>query len=154
MEELDKIDIGIVRLLQENARYSLKYLAEKVGLSTPAVSSRIEKLQQLGVIKRYAAVVDQFKLGFIISAFINLEVPPKGKPEFYRFIETCPNVQECNCVTGNYSMLIKVAFRNMMELDSFIGVLQKNFGVTNTLVVFSTPVEHRGIDLDLIEPKE
>lgn len=149
MEQLDKTDIQLIKLLQENARYSLKLLSEKVNLSTPAVSTRIDKLQSMGIIKGYTAVVDLLKLGFIITAFINLEVPPKGKPEFYEYIETNPNVLECNCVTGNYSMLIKVAFKNTIELDSFIGVLQKRFGVTNTLVVFSTPVESRGVDPSL-----
>ena len=126
MEHLDKTDIQLIKLLQENARYSLKMLSEKVNLSTPAVSTRIDKLQTMGIIKGYTAIVDQLKLGFIITAFINLEVPPKGKPEFYEYIETCPNVLECNCVTGNYSMLIKVAFKNTIELDTFIGILQKN----------------------------
>lgn len=149
MEQLDQIDIKLIKLLQENARYSLKSLAEKVNLSTPAVSWRIEKLQDLGIIQGYTAIIDQFKLGFNITAFINLEVPPTGKEVFYSFIETCPNVLECNCVTGNYSMLIKVAFKTTMELDGFIGVLQKKFGVTNTLIVFSTAVKPRGVDPSL-----
>ena len=151
MEHLDKTDIQLIKLLQENARYSLKMLSEKVNLSTPAVSTRIDKLQTMGIIKGYTAIVDQLKLGFIITAFINLEVPPKGKPEFYEYIETCPNVLECNCVTGNYSMLIKVAYKNTIELDTFIGILQKKFGVTNTLLVFSTAVEPRGVDPSLAE---
>jgi Lrp/AsnC family leucine-responsive transcriptional regulator len=151
MEQLDSTDIKLLKLLQENARYSLKYLAEKVELSTPAVSSRIEKLQNTGVIKGYSVTIDQYKLGFNITAFINLEVPPTGKPDFYQYIETCSNVLECNCVTGSYSMLIKVAFKTTMELDGFIGFLQKSFGVTNTQIVFSTAVEPRGVDPDLSE---
>ncbi len=151
MEQLDRTDIKLIKLLQENARYSLKYLAEKVELSTPAVSSRIEKLQNSGVIKGYSARIDQYKLGFNITAFINLEVPPTGKPDFYQYIDTCPNVLECNCVTGSYSMLIKVAFRTTMELDGFIGFLQKRFGTTNTLIVFSTAVDPRGVDPELAD---
>ena len=71
---------------------------------------------------------------------------PKQKPEFYPFIAASPNVLECNCITGKYSMLIKVAYHTTLELDSFIGELQK-FGNTDTQIVFSTPVEHRGIDV-------
>ena len=107
---MDKIDFKLIDLLEENARYPLKYLAEQVHLSTPAVSSRIDKLEELGVIKKYSVIVDKFKLGYNITAFINLEVSPKQKAEFYPFIERCPNVLECNCVTGKFSMLIKVAF--------------------------------------------
>ena len=54
------------------------------------------------------------------------------------------NVIECNCVTGDYSMLLEVLFENTMELDRFIGELQY-FGRTKTLIVFSTSVEHRGV---------
>lgn len=142
---MDKIDFKLIDLLEENARYPLKYLAEQVHLSTPAVSSRIDKLEELGVIKKYSVIVDKFKLGYNITAFINLEVSPKQKAEFYPFIERCPNVLECNCVTGKFSMLIKVAFATTMELDVFIGKLQLKFGITETQIVFSTAVEHREV---------
>ena len=79
-----------------------------------------------------------------IKAFINLEVLPSQKPEFYPYIESCPHVMECNCVTGDYSMLIKVCFRTTQELDQFINQLHR-FGRTSTQIVFSTAVEHRGI---------
>ena len=74
---------------------------------------------------------------------MNMELEPVQKPEFYPFIESIPNVIECNCVTGNYSMLMKVAFPSTIELDGFIGQLQ-HFGKTQTQIVFSTPVEPRG----------
>lgn len=140
---MDKIDLKLIGLLQENARYPLKHLANEVFLSTPAVSARIEKLEAAGVIKGYNAQVDPLKLGYNIKAFINLEMTPKQKSEFYPFIAECPNVLECNCVTGKYSMLIKVAYRTTVELDIFIGELQK-FGNTETQIVFSTAVD-RGI---------
>ncbi|HCW54042.1 MAG TPA: AsnC family transcriptional regulator [Clostridium sp.] len=144
---MDKIDYKIIELLQKNARYPLKHLAEEVYLSTPAVSARIEKLEEAGIIRGYSVDVNPLKLGYNIKAFINLEMSPKQKPEFYPFIASCPNVIECNCVTGKYSMLIKVAYHTTLELDAFIGELQK-FGNTDTQIVFSTPVEHRGINLN------
>ncbi|WP_238917210.1 Lrp/AsnC family transcriptional regulator [Clostridium sp. YIM B02555] len=143
---MDKIDLKIIELLQKNARYPLKHIAEEVFLTTPAVSARIEKLEQAGVITGYSAHVDPLKLGYNIKAFINLEMSPKQKPEFYPFIASCPNVLECNCVTGKYSMLIKVAYHTTIELDTFIGELQK-YGNTETQIVFSTAVEHRGLDV-------
>lgn len=143
---LDSIDLKIIHFLEENARYSLKHLAKEVFLSTPAVSARILKLEESGIITGYSVKVDQMKLGYNIKAFINLEMTPKQKIEFYPFIESCPNVLECNCVTGKYSMLIKVAFCTTVELDTFIGSLQE-YGNTETQIVFSTPVEHRGIEM-------
>ena len=65
-------------------------------------------------------------------------------PKFILFFEHTPNVLECDCVTGNYSVLLKVAFPSTMELDEFIGKLQ-HFGKTSTMIVFSTIVENRGV---------
>lgn len=149
---MDKIDKKLITLLQQDARMPLKALAEKVFLSSPAVSARIERLEKEGIISGYEARVNQLALGYHITAFINLEVAPEQKPEFYPFIKSCTNVIECNCVTGNYSMLLKVAFASTLQLDTFIGQLQK-FGRTSTQIVFSTPVEHRGIDVN-VEPSE
>jgi Lrp/AsnC family leucine-responsive transcriptional regulator len=145
---MDEIDLKLIKLLQENARYSLKYLAKEVFLSTPAVSSRILKLEESGIIKGYSAQVNLPKLNYNIKAFINLEVSPKQKPEFYPFISACPNVLECNCVTGKFSMLIKVSFHTTEELDGFINEIQR-FGNTETQIVFSTPVDHRGIQIEM-----
>ena len=144
---MDKIDMKLLSLLQQNARYSLKQLAEQVFLSSPA---RIERLEKEGYITGYQAQIDEEHLGYHITAFISLEINPKQKPTFYPFINDCPNVLECDCVTGTYSMLIKVAFPSTQELDTFIGQLQK-FGNTQTQIVFSTAVPHRGIQISECE---
>ena len=141
---MDKIDAMLITLLQENARAPLKLLASKVFLSAPAVSSRIDKLEKQGIILGYNTVIDRQKLGYHITAFINLELSADQKSEFYPFINSCPNVLECNCITGVYSMLIKVSFASTQELDGFIGRLQK-FGKTETQIVFSSPVPPRAI---------
>lgn len=143
---MDKIDAKLISLLQENARYPLKLLASRVFLSAPAVSSRIDKLEKQGIITNYNTTVDKQKLGYHVTAFVNLEISASQKPEFYPFVNECPNVLECNCVTGSYSMLLKVAFPSTEELDKFIGRLQV-FGNTSTQIVFSTPVPHREIRL-------
>lgn len=142
---MDDIDRKILKLLQENARTSQKTIAEKTYLSSPAVSARIEKLEKDGIISGYHAALDLEKLGYHIIAFINLDVIPEDKPKFYLFVEEIANVLECSCVTGEFSMLMKVAFRSTMELDIFIGQLQK-FGKTSTQIVFSTHVGPRGVD--------
>lgn len=147
---MDNIDKKLVTLLQKNARMPLKALAEKVFLSSPAVSARIERLEKEDIITGYEAKVNEIKLGYHITAFINLELEPVQKPEFYSMMEACPNVLECNCITGNYSMLIKVAFPSTDELDKFIGKLAR-FGKTYTQIVFSTPVKSRGISVESIE---
>ena len=147
---MDNIDRRILTILQENARTPLKAIAEQVFLSSPAVSARIERLEQAGYITGYQAQLSCAAMGYQIKAFINLEVEPSQKPEFYPYIAGCPNVMECDCVTGDYSMLIQVCFRTTQELDQFINQLQR-FGRTRTQIVFSTSVEHRGIPAMLPE---
>lgn len=147
---MDSIDMQILDMLQQNARTPLKTIAEKVFLSSPAVSTRIEHLEKQGIIKGYTAMVDKEQLGYHITAFINLEMEPVQKKDFYPWISNVPNVLECNCVTGDYSMLLKVAFPSTVALDVFIGQLQQ-FGRTSTQIVFSTPIEHRGIKISTEE---
>ena len=144
---MDQIDAKLIMLLQQNARTSLKELAKEVFLTTPAVSARIEKLEKEGIITGYSANINPIKLGYHITAFINLELQPTQKKVFYPFIEKIPNVIECNCVTGTYSMLMKVAFPSTIELETFIGRLQK-FGKPQTQIVFSTPVQPRGLNIE------
>ena len=141
---MDNIDRKILTILQSNARTPLKLIAEQVFLSSPAVSARIERLEAAGLITGYQAQLSSAAMGYQIKAYINLEVEPVQKPEFYPYIEACPNVIECDCVTGDYAMLIKVCFHTTQELDQFINQLHR-FGRTRTQIVFSTPVEHRGI---------
>jgi Lrp/AsnC family leucine-responsive transcriptional regulator len=145
---MDKVDKKIIRMLQENARIPVKEIAKEVFLSSPAVSARIERLSQEGLIKGYHMVIDRTKLGYDVTAFVSLELSPTQKAQFYPFIKDCPNVLECSCITGQYSQLIKVAFRNTTELDTFLGSLQ-HFGRTSTQIVFSTPVEARDVNIPL-----
>ncbi len=140
--ELDSVDQQILKLLQENSRMSAKDISEKVFLSSTSVAARIEHLMEKGIIEKFDVRINPMALGYYTKAFINLEVEPKQKKVFYPYIAKCQNVVQCNCVTGDFSMLLEVIFHNTMELDYFIGDLQK-FGKTKTLIVFSTSVEHR-----------
>ena len=144
---MDNIDKKILSILQKNARTPLKVIAEKVFLSSPAVSARIKQLEREGIITGYHTEVDLAKLGCFINAFINISMEASRKHDFYEFVQKCPNVIECNSITGDYSMLIKVAFPTTFELDAFVGELQK-FGKTQTTIVFSTPIKNRGIDIE------
>lgn len=141
---LDSIDEKIVELLQENARISIKEIASQVFLSSPAVTARIERLENNGILVGYHAVVNPEALGYHVKAFINLDLEPVQKKDFYPFITKIDNVIACNCVTGDYSMLMEVAFTDTNELDKFINELQQ-FGKTRTQIVFSTSVEHRSV---------
>ncbi len=146
---MDKTDLILIKQLQQNARAPLKALAAKVFLSSPATSARIERLENEGIISGYSARIDNKKLGYPITAFINTEIHPQDKPVFYPFITAHPNVLECDCVTGPYSMIIKVAFESTEALDMFINQLQV-FGNTQTQIVFSTAKENSDVDIEKI----
>ena len=79
-------------------------------------------------------------MGYHIMAFINLNVLPEDKQKFYKYAEEIPNILECSSVTGEYSVIMKVAFESTEMLDSFIGQLQQ-FGNTETQIVFSVAKE-------------
>ena len=141
---MDTIDQKILHILQQNSRAPIKHISQEVNLSAPAVSARIERMERSGIIRGYSLDLDPLQLGHHILAYINLDMTPSEKERFIPFIRACPNVIECNCVTGPYSMLIKVSYPSTQELDSFIGRLQ-HFGKTETQIVFSSPVPPRGI---------
>ncbi|WP_080145663.1 Lrp/AsnC family transcriptional regulator [Marinilactibacillus piezotolerans] len=150
---MDQMDKKIVEILQKNSRASLKEIAGETYLSSPAVSARIHRLENEGILGRYIAAPDLKKMGYHIQAFIHLDLSPNQKEDFYPYIEHCTNVLECNCVTGEFSMLIKVAYPTTTELDDFINNLQQ-FGKTSTQIVFSTPVPARGVQLIASEEEE
>ena len=144
---IDDTDRQILSLLKDNARIPAKRIAEKTFLSPTAIATRIERLEEEGYITGYHAHLNPELLGFQVKAFINLEVDPVRKKEFYPYIQSQLNVVECNCVTGDFSMLVEVLFPTTSDLDVFINELQ-HFGRTKTLIVFSTAVEHRDSFID------
>jgi Transcriptional regulators len=143
---MDEIDKKLLVLLTGNARMPLKQLAEKVFLTSPAVSARIERLENAGIITGFKAIIDPSKLGYHITAFINLSMSPIHKPSFTECVNQCPNVVECYNVAGAFSMLIKVRFPSTAELDTFVVSLQK-YGKTQTQIVFSSVIKPHQLDL-------
>ncbi|MBQ9233159.1 MAG: Lrp/AsnC family transcriptional regulator [Lachnospiraceae bacterium] len=140
--KLDEVDEKILEILQDNARTSLKDIAEQVFLSPTAVGTRIDRMLEEGVLEGFTTRLNPEAMGHYVKAFINLQVEPAQREEFYEYIDGVLNVIECNCVTGDYSMLIEVRFPTTTELDNFIVELQR-FGKTKTQIVFSTCVKHR-----------
>lgn len=151
---MDKIDRKIINLLQNNARASLKDLSKECFISSPAVAARINKLEQSGIISGYHANIDMEKIDFHVKAFVMVQLEPRQKNEFYPYIQQVPNVIECNCVTGDYSEIMEVIFPSTHDLDDFINVIQERFGKTSTQIVFSTSVNHRGVQLTSPDPTE
>ena len=134
--DMDKTDQKIIGLLSENARLTYKQIADAVSLSSPAVKTRINKLEKEGIIKGYALRLNEQALGYAVHAFISVSVDQNNKEPFLAFVKDCPHITECYGITGDYYALLKVHFRSTMELDHFLSDVQ-HFGETRTNIVLS-----------------
>ena len=123
---------------------SLKDIASRVYLSSPAASARLDKLEREGYITGFHASINHEMMGYNIKAFITLAVNALLKDEFLDYMNECRNVIECNCITGDYAMLLEVIYPSTEALEEFVAKLQK-YGKTQTQIVYSTAVEHRGV---------
>jgi len=138
---LDKLDLDIIRELQENARISTAELGRKIGLSTSATSERIAKLEREGIIKGYSAIIDAEKLGQDISAFILVPVGSIPIDTMAEDIAAIPQVQECHKVTGNACFMVKVRAGSMAELERVIDAINHAAPNTCSYLVLSTVKE-------------
>lgn len=122
-EKLDKVDLQILRTLQENARLTTKELAAQVSLSSTPVFERLKRLEREGYIKKYIAVLDADKLnqGFVV--FCNVKLRRMNKDiamEFTCIIQNIPEVTECYNISGSYDYLLKIHAPNMKYYQEFI----------------------------------
>jgi len=143
---LDNIGKKIVNTLQKNARISFSDLGRKVGLSTPAATERVRKLEDAGVILGYHAVVDTAKVGFPVSAFIHLTTPVQHYPKVTSFMEDQDEALECHHISGEESFIIKVVVPSVEHLESLVGKLSP-FGQTKTSIVLSSSFVKQGIPI-------
>lgn len=141
---MDQIDKKIVILLEKNARMPLKKIAEEVGLTSPAVSTRIYRLEQAGILTGYHAQIGRKVMGYVVMAFVSLELMPGFEEEFQKKVMESEYILECYNLTGQYGMLMKAVFKGTMELDTFIGEMQR-FGKTSTQIVYSTLIERQNV---------
>lgn len=148
--DLDAIDLQILRILQEHCKMPLAKIGEKVGLSAPAIVERIKKLEDVGVITGYAAMLDARKLGFDITAFIGVSIGhPRAIASFEREVSAFSDVLECHHVTGEHTLLLKVKTPNTSTLEELISRIRSVDGVarTETMIVLSTHTERTQLPL-------
>ena len=118
---LDDIDIALMEALQVKGRTKRNALAEATGLSVPAVSERLRKLEEAGFITAYRALVDPRKLGWDVTAFIGVTVDSsKHYQAFLDRVEATAEINECHAVTGDGTHLLKVRARNTEELEMLL----------------------------------
>ena len=123
MEALDKTDLQILRILQNNSKLTTKELAAQVNLSTTPVFERLKKLETEGYIKKYVAILDAEKLncGFVVFCSVKLKrLNREIAGEFTRIIQNIPEVTECYNISGEYDYLLKIHAPDMKYYQEFI----------------------------------
>ena len=123
MYKIDQKDRLILKLLQENAKASIKEVADKVGLSITPVYERIKRLEKNGIISHYTAILDKEKIGLELSVFcqVSLHIHSKKNIErFERFLANRNEVQEAYHIAGNFDYLLKIVVHDSKQYHKFI----------------------------------
>ncbi|MEL7610889.1 Lrp/AsnC family transcriptional regulator [Vreelandella titanicae] len=136
---MDKINANIIRALLQDGRISITKLSQKVGLSIPAVTERMRKLEESGVIKGYTAVVDMEKVGLAVSAVIGITAFKPQKEKLIARLESMPEVRECLHVTGEDSYLIRINVATNRDVEKFVSDINM-YGETKTRIILSAPI--------------
>lgn len=142
--KMDTLNWRLLAAVQEDGRQSLKSLAEVVGLSVPATSERLKRLEEAGIIESYRAVVNPEALGIGVMAIVGITALRPRKAALIESLEAMPEVLECLHVTGDTSYLLRVVTEDLAALESFVGRIN-HFGETRTSIVMSHPIRLRGV---------
>ena len=132
---LDDIGWKILSELQQNARISFAELGRRVGLSTPAATERVRRMEEAGIILGYRAQIDPAKVGLPILAFINVKVSGENLSHFMKVAANHPEVLECHRVTGADSFLLKTAVSDVMHLERMLDALMPYVATTTSMVL-------------------
>tara|TARA_Y100001935_G_C17296828_1_gene506604 strand:- start:438 stop:893 length:456 start_codon:yes stop_codon:yes gene_type:complete len=149
---LDSSDRSILKILQKDGRASASYISDQIGLSIPAVSDRIKKMQDIGIIKGYEAIIDTKKIGCDVSAFIT--IVSESSAHFNNVIENAENsteVVKCYTTTGSGSHILYVVTKNTSSLETLLRKIQSWPGVTRTVtnLVLSSYKDFKNLPMSL-----
>jgi Lrp/AsnC family leucine-responsive transcriptional regulator len=139
---MDKLDIDLLKILQENARITISELSKKIALSRPSITERILRLQEKGIIEEFTARVSLNAINRGTILFIQLSSLKVSNNEFEQMIIENDDVLECHRVTGSTSYFIKAAVRDMSSMKALIDQLMP-YGDINTSIVLESPLPYR-----------
>lgn len=134
---MDDLDKKILSLLVQNARATLKELAQQVNLTSPAVTERIKRMERKGIIEGYSVRINPLLAQQGVHALISISVPPKEREPFKAMLQEQRAVQRCFQVTGSYSHMVEVRCTDIPHLEKLINRLQK-MGQTYTQIILSS----------------
>ena len=123
MEKMDPLDLKILRLLQQDARMTIKEIASQLKRSTTPIFERIKRLEKRGIIDRYVAILNQAKLGKKLTAFIHISLTNHSKESVEKFVGQVivyPEIMECYHITGGSDFLLKVVVEDIDQYNKFV----------------------------------
>jgi len=139
---IDKKDRLILEALQADARQSLAALGKRIGLSQPAMSERVRKLEEAGVIEGYGARVNLRALGVGLQAIIRIETTHAGIARYLQLFEAMPEVLSADRVTGEDCFIVRCAIAEPADLERVVDALAVDGAVTTSLVLSSPVNKH------------
>jgi Lrp/AsnC family leucine-responsive transcriptional regulator len=145
-DSTDDVDLAILEALQGDGRMSYAELGRSVSMSASAVTERVRRLEEIGAITGYAAVVDPERLGLGILAFVRLRYPTGNYKPFHDLVAVVPEIVEAHHVTGEDCFILKVVARSMRHLEQTTGRIS-TLGAVTTTVVYSSPLKNRALAL-------
>ncbi len=141
---LDDVGMNILYELQENARLSFTEIGRRVGLTAPAVTERVRRMEEVGIITGYHAHINAEKMGRPITVLIQVDCQDYRCPDVAEELKEVPEVQECYHITGDNDLLIKASFDTVAHLEKLIRQLAQHGEVTTSLVL-STYITRRSM---------
>jgi Lrp/AsnC family leucine-responsive transcriptional regulator len=133
--DLDKKDRQILDALQQDARQSLASLGKRIGLSQPAMSERVRKLELAGVIEGYAARINLKAVGLGLQAIIRVRTTHAYIRSYLKLFEEMPEVLEADRVSGEDCFVVRCAFAEPADLERVVDALAVHGAVTTSLVL-------------------
>ncbi len=137
---LDDAGMEILRALQDNARISFAELGRKIGMSAPAITERVKKMEETGIIAGYHARVNSAMIGNRVTAFVRLRAAQGQFPNIIRLARQTPEVRECHHTFGDDAFLLKIVARSADQMDRALRPFHEFAEVRPSLLI-STPVE-------------
>jgi Lrp/AsnC family transcriptional regulator, leucine-responsive regulatory protein len=141
---LDQINRQLLSELQAEPRISMSALARRVGMSAPAVTERVQRLEREGVITGYRVDVDPAALGLPVAAFVRIRPTAGQLPKLVELAASLPQVSECHRITGEDCFLLKVHAASVQDLESTLDQFLVHGQTVSSLVV-TTPVPPRSL---------
>ena len=134
-DTIDRFDVQILRALSGDGRMSLQDLSERIGLSTTPTARRVRRLEKVGIITGYAALIDETALGFDVSVFVSVQLERQVDDALARFeaaVREFPEVVDCWLMTGDRDYLLRIATTGLKEFEEFlVGRLTRVPGVAS-----------------------